>query len=626
MTILRANRYGFSGLNLPTLVEDPTPGANLLFMQNEAYNSTSLTQNFAKTISYNVAGTGYSTFGTSNFTQSAGNVLNPDYWTGVLILNGEVTHVKNTLYNTVNDYKNNLDTSPFSSMDLNNRIKSARYDAYGSGNSTLLWYETKGSASTYAYTTIYHKGTRSVPGTDLSSFLPDQNTSLTTAQTLKPVYLNTYTGNLICVGTYDATGYCPGGYIGAALTGATGGVTYPVVTSSVTGPVVSTSCQFVGVSDLTGQGIMMHNNFLSDKDQFFYRYNDTNNSYILLSQTSATPAGTTSTGGTSWGGDRGTNFGGYIAKFASSTFTDLSSATTQGFFVPYFDVVGNYQPHYFRWNKSVDYFTRVTTTSTTYPAGTVLSTYWFPDNLSTGAASTTYGLQRVWYNETFLYNNNRYLTLMQLHGAGGIFDQIPQYRTFITYSVTYSADPNIAYQSLVYHSSVAIPFTPKNIVWLNDTHTSMGVFTNNNFYTYNFANAGWTLSSAYPYVITAAGRDSQNRIWAYDAGPLGYGRLHLLQGNNTPATISVVPNTSTFNYSGSTIPIQLSVDSLDINGIRQANSVNLTAVGTSMVLLNTGNQQQVTSLTTITSTLTSVIVQAAIIGPGTTGLEANVLI
>ena len=631
MTILRANRYGFAGLNIPTLVEDPTPGANLLFMQNEAYDSTSLTQNFSKTISYNVAGTGYGTFGTSNFTQSAGNALNPDYWSGVLILNGEVTHVKSTLYNTVNDYKNNLDTTPFASMDPNNRIKNSRYDTYGSGNGTLLWHETRGSAGTFAFTTIYHKGTR-VAGTDLSSFLPDQNTALTTLQTLKPVYLNTFTGNLICVGTYDASGFCPGGYAGAAITGTTGivgansAVTLPILSSQVVTPVVSTSCQFVGVSDLTGQGIMMHNNFLSDKDQFFYRYNDTNNTSILIAQTSATPTGTTSTGGTSWGGDRVATFGGYFAKFASSTFTDLSSATTQGFFVPYFDVVGQYHPHYFRWNKSLDSFTRATTTSTTYPVGTNLSTYWFPDNLSASAAGTTYGLQRVWYNETFLYNNNRYLTLMQLHGAGGIFDTISRYRTFVTYTVTQSADPNTAYQSLVYHSSVAIPFTPKNIVWLNDSHTSMGVFTNNNFYIYNFDDYGWEQTTAYPYLITAAGRDSKNRVWAYDAGPLGYGRLHLLQGNSTPGTISIVPNTSTFNYSGSIIPIQLSVDSFDINGVRQANYVSLTTVGTSMVLLNTGDQQQVTSLTTLTSTASSVVVQAAIVGSGTTGLEANVLI
>lgn len=630
MTILRTNRYA---LNVPTLVEDPTPGSNLLFIQNEAYDKTSLNQNFAKTISYNVAGTGYSTFGTSNFTQSAGNTLNPDYWNGVLILNGESTHVKNTLYNTLNDYKNNLDTSPFSSMDPNNRIKGSRYDTYGQGNSTLLWYEMRGSASTYASTTWYHSGTRPA-GTDISTYYPAQNGSLATSQTLKPVYLNTYTGNLISIGTYDPTGFCPGGYAGAAITGTNviAGlplpITVPIITQLVVGAFATTSCQFIGSSDLTGQGIMLHNNFLNDSGQYIHRYNDTNNTYVTLYANSTPPNGTTSTGGTSWGGDRGTTQGGYIAKFASSTFTDISSSTTQGFFVPYLDILGNYHPHYYRWNKSSDSFTRYSTTSTTYPSGTNLSTYWYPDNLSAGGtASIVYGLQRVWYNETFIYNDVRFLTLMQLHGAGGVFDNVAQYRTFVTYTVVTSVDPNLAYQSLIYHSSVVIPITPKNILWLNDSHTSMGVFATGNFYIYNFNDTtGWTLITTYPYTFTAAGRDANNRIWAYDAGPLGFGRLHLLQGNSTPAKISIVPNTSTFNYSGSTIPIELSVDSFDINGLRQENYVTLTAVGTSMVLLNTGDQTQVKSVTTLTSTLTSVIVQAAIVGPGTTGLEANVLI
>ena len=46
--------------------------------------------------------------------------------------------------------------------------------------------------------------------------------------------------------------------------------------------------------------------------------------------------------------------------------------------------------------------------------------------------------------------------------------------------------------------------------------------------------------------------------WAYDAGPLGFGRLHLLQGNSTPAKISIVPNTSTFNFEYQRASINLS--------------------------------------------------------------------
>jgi hypothetical protein len=595
-------------------------------MQNEAYDKSSLSQNFSKTISYNVAGTGYSTFGTSLFVQNS----DPDYVTGVLILNGEVTHVKNLSLNVLNSYKNNLDISPFASMDPNNRIKGSRYDTFGSGNSTLLWYETRGSAAAGAYTTVYHKGTRP-PGNDLSTGFPDQNGALANSQTMKPVWFNTYTGSLVCVGTYDPTGNCPGGYAGASFTASNFtpvGIVTPSITIQSAGPFVTTSCQFVGVSTLTNRAIMMHNNYLTDKDQFFHRYDDGSNYYNTVGATQATPVSTTSTGGTNWGGDRGNNWGGYMAKYASSTFVDLTSATTFGFFVPYLDIMGNYHPHYIRWNTSNDTFTRFLTTSTTYPTGTTQNNYWSPDWASAGTtAAVNYGMQRVWYNETFLYNSNRYLTLMSLHGAGGTFDSSSTVRTFVTYSVAPIPNPAIANQSLVYHSSLVIPQTPKNIVWLDDNHLTLGVFTYGAFYIYMFNDiSGWTQTSSYPYTFTAVGRDSLNRIWAYDSGPLNSGRLHLLQGNSTPASISIVPSTSTFNYLGSNIPVELSVDSFDAYGIRQANNITLTAIGTSLVLLSTGDQRQVATLTTLTNTLTSVIVQALVIGPGTTGLEANVLI
>ena len=623
MTILRSNRYS---LNVPTLVEDPTPGSNTLYIQNEAYDELSLSQNFSKTISYNVAGTGYSTFGTSLFVQNT----DPDYVTGVLILSGEVTHVKNLSLNVLNTWKNNLDISPFASMDLNNRIKGARYDTFGSGNSTLLWHEHRGSAAAGAYTTVYHKGTRP-PGNDLSTGSPDQNGVLTNSQTMKPVWFNTYTGNLVCVGTYDVSGNCPGGYAGAAFTSSnltSVGIVSPSIIIQNAGPFATVTCQFVGVSRLTNRAIMMHNNYLTDKDQFFYRYDDGGPSYYTLASIQAIIPSTTSTGGTNWGGDRTTNWGGYMAKFASSTFTDLSSATTLGFFVPYLDIMGNYHPHYIRWNTSNDTFTRWSTTSTTYPAGTTQNNYWSPDWASAGTtAAVNYGMQRVWYNESFLYNTNRYLTFMPLHGAGGVFDNSSTWRTFVTYSVAPISNPVIAHQSLVYHSSLVVPQTPKNIVWLSDDHLTLGVFTYGAFYIYAFNDvSGWTQKSSYPYTFTAVGRDSLNRIWAYDAGPLNSGRLHLLQGNSTPASISIVPSTSTFNYSGSNIPVQLSVDSFDANGNRQANNITLTAVGTSLVLLSTGDQQQVATLTTLTNTSTSVVVQALVTGPGTTGLSANVLI
>jgi hypothetical protein len=67
------------------------------------------------------------------------------------------------------------------------------------------------------------------------------------------------------------------------------------------------------------------------------------------------------------------------------------------------------------------------------------------------------------------------------------------------------------------------------------------------------------------------------------------------------------------------------VDTFDSAGTRLANDVTLTTVGTSLVLLTTSSQS-VTSITVATNTLASTIVQAMVVGPGTTGLTANITI
>jgi hypothetical protein len=375
------------------------------------------------------------------------------------------------------------------------------------------------------------------------------------------------------------------------------------------------------MSQLTGQSIVMHNAISGDITQNFYRYNDTNqaNTVVTLNAYSAVPTSTTSTGGTSWGGDRGTTNGNYLPKFASSTFVPGNTASTVAFYLPYFDTVGNFQPFYYQWNQTNDYFTRLQVNTTTYTTTSTLSTYWQNDGFSASSINVNYGMQRCWYNETFTYGGTRYLTFMQLHGAGGIYDSTATMRTFLTYSV----NPN-NFQALTFHSSLTIPQTPKNIVWLSNDHTVMGVFTHNAFYMYIFDNAtiGWRLMSTYPYQMGAVGRDSQGRIWGHDTGPVSGGRLHLLLGSNTPVTISVVPTTSTYNYSGTPLPVTLNVDSYDSYGNRTANNITLTTVGGSMILLD-ASSQSVTSYTTSTNTLTSTLVQGLIIGAGTTGLEAN---
>jgi len=676
MTILRTNKYS---INLPSIVEDPTPGANLIFFQNESFNSSTLDYGFNKSLSYNVAGTGYSTFGYSNINSQ-------DSWGGVMFLNGEVTHVKHVIFNTNNDYRNNLDLSPFSSMDPSRPIKNCRYDTNGTNNSVLLTYRMQSSTAGNNYNNYFRRVNRS---TDLSTSYPDQNTSFGTSYTFLPVYRNTVTNNLVCIGDYNASGYFPGAYAGFNLPG--------IFSNSAPSPasvtaVANRTNQFVGVG-VSSQAIMMHNSVGNDFSQTFYRYNDSANTVVNLNDYSSAPSvqGTggigvyaisnrheTGTGSitvtgsgvgaasvtgyifgkvlnvtavtsgaivvgqtiagtgitanttitalgtgttTSVGGDRTTSYGGYQPKYASRTFADLSTSTvTQGFYVPYFDTAGKFQPFYYQWNTVTDNFVRNQDVMVTYTTGT-LATYWAADSASATSVNVTYGAQRAVINETFTYNGGRYLTLMQLHGAGGIYDANASQRTMVTYTVDTST-----YKTLAYHSSVAIPSTPKNIVWLNDNRTLLGVFAYSAFYIYNFTSAaGWTLINTQPYQFNAVGRDSLGRIWGQDTGPLGGGRIHILLSDTTsmPATISVVPAAPMFNYTGTNQLTSLAVDAYNSYSTRIALNVTLTVVGTSLRILD-GAGTQCTTYTTATSTSTSTIVQAMIVGPGSSSLRATI--
>ena len=326
--------------------------------------------------------------------------------------------------------------------------------------------------------------------------------------------------------------------------------------------------------------------------------------------------GTTLTGfglGTNIGGDRTTTFGNYIPKYASETFTDPSTSTTKGFYVPYVDVVGNYNPHYFQWNNLNDTFIQYANVNVLYPTtGTNISTYWSADTLSAGSNNNQYGLQRLWTNETFVSGGNRYLMFMQLHGAGGIFDSYPLMRTFPTYSIN-AQDPKI----LTYVGNLQVPSSPKNIVWLSDDKTIIGIITHNTFYVYAFSGAsGWTLSGSFPNQFNAVGRDGLGRIWAQDTG-IGYGRLHLIT-LNVPVNIVVTSDASNYYYSGGSTTANLTVNAYSATGSRIATPVKLVIDGGSMTFA--GNNL---ALSITTSASVDTIVPVTITGGGVANIIAS---
>jgi hypothetical protein len=231
-----------------------------------------------------------------------------------------------------------------------------------------------------------------------------------------------------------------------------------------------------------------------------------------------------------------------------------------------------------------------------------------------------YGHQRAWYNETFVANNTRYLTFMQLHGAGVIWDLQPKMRTFVTFSIDESTPT-----TLNFHSALVLPETPKNIAWLNDAHTSVAVITKSAMLIYSFDTTnGWTLVSTTTGQFYSVGRDSLGRIWAVDRDSKSQARIHLVEGNNVPLTVTLNPQVAAdFNYSGAASDAALLVNAYDRNGSRMAVPVYLSVIGSSLRIVDQ-NSAQVSEITVTTSTTADTVVPIKVVSAGQSSFQTYV--
>jgi hypothetical protein len=607
------------------LYEDPIPGATNMFIQHDAYDKTTLAYQFDVAMNWNTRGTyssmasedgaNHSGFGVSatmvNYNsatlasvpsygaqQAAINIL-----TGVLQLNGETTHVRHQVVNvTAGDYRQNLDVAPFASMDSTRRPKPTNYFTDGTNNIVMGVYHHNGTAGGQAsyiprYWLKINTSSQDLVNSNFvnaNTFLPLTLGGVTGGYQVWPLYRNPATNNIVWggqTGILNVIPYSMRGLIqGPAFSSA------PTFISPVTSFIASYSSQFVGVSSADGFAIFLENSALNDYTQNFYKLVDTVTQTVtntVLTAVSAVPvAAGSSAGGVPSG--RGLSFGGNLPKYASSTFAETGSVS--GFYLPFLDNNGTYQPFYYQWNRSTDAFTRNSNVTVTYATGTFAS-YFGVDTQSQTATGNAFGMNRFLWNETFTYSGTRYLMFGQLNGAGGTYDSTPTQRTFVCYSVN-AGDPKL----LTYHSSLVVPLTPKNIVWLNDARTTVGIITHTNFYIYAFNGTTWTQTVNLPYQMSAVGRDNTGRIWATDVGPLGQGRLHLISPT-TPVSITVTPASTNYSYAGSTITSSVAVNAYDSTGTRIAVAVKLVISGASMTF---ASSNLTTTITTSASADTTV--------------------
>jgi hypothetical protein len=591
--------------NMSPLIEDPIPGANLVYILRDAHDKNTLSPYFDKGLITDTTGIDIGEFGASTgFQPNPANAFNRG---GRLQLTGETVHVTGYLnaQQGAAHHSNNLDLSPFVSMDPNNRFRNTRHWSNGTTGEVLSTHNYYDGAT---WRTYYIRWLNSnLSSTNLIDVIPTARTYWGDELNVYPIYLNPSTGNIVALTYKPVSDYTNTPTQGSRLTNVftPGSLTYAETTATN-----GYSAQYVGVGS-TGQAIILWNAIGNDYTQIIYRYNDSANTSTTLYTFNASP----SAGGTSAGGNRGTSYGNTQSKYASSTFTTESEPTIKKFYIPYLDSNGNYHPLYFTWNTATDVFTRTTAITVNWGADNTQSTFWAPDTVGGGNQSVNYGWHRGWYNETFEYSGTRYLTFMQLHGAGTYFDQQPKMRTFVTFSID-TATPT----TLTYHSSVEIPATPKNIVWLNDARTVMGIFTFSNFYVYSFNGTTWALIGTWNNQFVAVGRDDLGRVWAHDSGQFGWGALHLIT-LNVPTTISVVAPQLTYNYTGTDISSSLTVNAYNQSGQRIVANVKLVIDGGNMTF--SGN-----NLTTTVTTSSSVntTVSVTITGGGISNIVASVVL
>lgn len=580
--------------SVPAVIEDPRAANNSFFFWGEKHDKNTLTPVFDGHVSFSLGGTS-----TSGMSGSPGTPNSHTAPSTNLMLRKPTTHQYDGTFgaNSSGNGSFKIDDNAFWTLDEDYETGGGIFEITDGNQTTLIIQNqyTNTASNMLQYPTL-------TSDQDILSIQPQYTGNLGAYWGIK--WLGVTNGGVVWgFGNYDGNNYHYPSYSWVSAYS-----TWPSNYSSTAGYSLPArySAQYLGKSALDG-----HPMLFSAAQNFPWRtyitkaaYNSQNPTQTQMYSNTATPT----SGGTSVGGDVSKDQWPVACKF----YTDPRDNTgnTKCWHLPYFDTYMNYHPLVMTWDTSTDTFVREDDITI---SGGLSST--IADMSSLATISDTYNPAFI-YNETFVSGGIRYLTFM-------IFDQREQYltsegcRTFLTYTI----DPTNP-KNLTYHSSVVVPQTPRNIVWLNDSRTLMGLFFQGSFRIYSFNNStGWGLSSTITENVLACGRDSLDRIW-YLTRSSKYGSsefdVHLLTPS-LPVTISITPETTSYTYAGSNINSYINISAYNASGARLATSVKLVIEGASMTF---SDGSTVKTITTSSSAET----QANIIvtGAGYTNITASV--
>ena len=297
-----------------------------------------------------------------------------------------------------------------------------------------------------------------------------------------------------------------------------------------------------------------------------------------------------SAGGTSSGGNRMN--GNYYPASASTHFTDprVVAGTTKCWYWPYFDSNRNFHPIVHTWDQTNDTFSRETDITVT---GDLSSVHADMSSLYSWPVSSSFLTSNMMCH-TFVNDGNRYVMFLNVDSREQ-YPTTPGPRTSVVYAVN-AANP----KALTYHSKITWPSTPKNVVFLNDAQTLMGMFFQNTFKVYAWNNStGWQETVSINKMITACGRDADGRIWYVQSSDIYSAdrpELHILTPS-LPVSITITPEFGSYDYAGTPINSYINVSAYSASGTRIAADVKLVINGGSMTFSDSTTVKTITTLT-----------------------------
>jgi len=597
-----------------TVFEDPRPSKNIIYLEHEAHDKTTLAPIFGATLRTKVAGNAddFNSYHTGNYIRLTSTNAYEGRAGGAftMALTKETAYCWHYEGGAGSNHLNNVDYWNFFSIDPTLQSGPLRRIVDSTTNDELLLYNIKITHYNWYYQHSWYNvpSTRELYETNPTDVYGSTGTTDIYSERQAPVFWTVKDPNsdrVSGIGGYFRYNYM----FRPWMTIARNSFSSFNSTNNKTDIAGANPYwyMYIGQSTQDGQPLYLATHHNTDYQHYIRRHNiSTDNTTDMFANTTAPGAS-----GTSYGGARTMNATmGELQKIASKHFDD-PGATDKCWYVPYFDTSYNYHPFVFRWDQSTDTFTRDQATNI---SGDLSSTHML--NLP-GTTNDYYGFVGVVYNETFVNGGNRYLTVMYLNGEHRSQDSQPLARTFVTYSVD-AADPTL----LTHHSAVTIPETVKQVVFLNDAKTLLGVFGVDAFYIYNWDNVnGWTLTTTLAEKAFAVGRDSTDRIWMVAGGGNGnYADIHVITPT-IPVRITITPAQSSYNHTGTDINSTIDVSAYNIAGERIATDVELSIDGNTMTFSGAATT---TTVTTSTSAETSVAI--VITGAGLSDIVANVSI